>query len=510
MTLRLAPFHDLGLDEPALRRLLDDQADRAAFLHRLWSYYRNPLSPTPNAHAHSTNSSAPAGRWYDLAQAAALPTRLRRADRPADHAVVENDIAWRIDALVDFVFGKPVRVRSEAADPDLRSRIEAVLERVLENSGGMPLLRDAALLGSVHGWVDLILRTDDLSRPTHAAPELGPAPRTRDPLERAAAALRIELVEAPRSAVLLDPADYRRIRAYIIRPNPADPAADPPARRHPTLARLAKLSRPRPRHTAQDDPAADHLEILSAYHQQLYTRGRLLRDAPNPLRALPVVHVQNGSQPLRYEGVSDVEPLIPLQDELNARLSDRAHRVTLQSFNMYLAKGLDNVIGAGGVADVAPGRVWATDNPDAEITSFGGDGHSPSETQHIDEIREALDKASSVSPAVLGVIRAKLGHLSSVNALRITMQGVLAKTERKRAAYGRGVAEVLRLALHALDHAGVLRTRPEDRGVKLEFEDPLPESEDERLAAALKKRDLGVPADTILRELGYDADPVVT
>ncbi len=39
--------------------------------------------------------------------------------------------------------------------------------------------------------------------------------------------------------------------------------------------------------------------------------------------------------PLSYEGLSDVEPLIPLQDELNTRLSDRANRVTYQAFNMF-------------------------------------------------------------------------------------------------------------------------------------------------------------------------------
>ena len=47
------------------------------------------------------------------------------------------------------------------------------------------------------------------------------------------------------------------------------------------------------------------------------------------------------SQPFAYSGLSEVEPLIPLQDELNTRLSDRASRVTLQCFKMYLAKGID-------------------------------------------------------------------------------------------------------------------------------------------------------------------------
>ena len=86
-----------------------------------------------------------------------------------------------------------------------------------------------------------------------------------------------------------------------------------------------------------------------------------------------------GDEALRYEGQSEVEPLIPLQDELNTRLSDRANRVTMQSFKMYLAKGLDG-FADGSAPVVGPGRVWTTDNPDASMQTFGGDSSSPSVT----------------------------------------------------------------------------------------------------------------------------------
>ncbi|HBS27934.1 MAG TPA: hypothetical protein DEB06_00435, partial [Phycisphaerales bacterium] len=256
---------------------------------------------------------------------------------------------------------------------------------------------------------------------------------------------------------------------------------------------------------ADADPRAANaprsLEILAPDHTQRYEGGRLVLDEPNPLGVLPVVHVQNASQPGAYRGMSDVEPLIPLQDELNTRLSDRAHRVTLQSFNMYLAKGIEP--GPGGPMRIAPGQVWTTDNPDADIKAFGGDGHSPSEEAHIEQVRDALDKTSSVSPVAIGVIRARLGHLSSENALRITLMGVLSKTARKRVAYGRGIAEMSGLILHALDVAGVYRTRERDQRVRVEWPDPLPTDERSVLEAARLKRELGVPAERVLADLGY-------
>jgi hypothetical protein len=105
------------------------------------------------------------------------------------------------------------------------------------------------------------------------------------------------------------------------------------------------------------------------------------------------------------------------------------------------------------------------------------------------------------------VVRERLGQLSSENALRVTLTGLLNRTMRKRVTYGRGIEHASRLVLRALDLAGVLRTREEDRGVRVEWSDPLPSDERARLVAAGMKRDLGVPGETLLRELGYAPAP---
>lgn len=189
-----------------------------------------------------------------------------------------------------------------------------------------------------------------------------------------------------------------------------------------------------------------------------------------------------------------------IQDELNTRLSDRAHRVTMQSFNMYLAKGLD------GVSDlpVGPGRVWVTDNPEASVHAFGGDGDSPSEAKHVEELREAMDKASGVSPVVLGVVRARIGNLSSANALRITLFGVLTKTAQRRRSYGRGLARCAELVLGGLHALGVMETEPGERRVVLSWPDPLPTTEEERLRVARARLELGAEREDVLRALGAE------
>lgn len=147
--------------------------------------------------------------------------------------------------------------------------------------------------------------------------------------------------------------------------------------------------------------------------------------------------------------------------------------------------------------------MWQTDNPDASIDEFGGDSDSPSETAHIDEIRQAMDKTSGVTPVAAGILRNRIGNLSSGNALRVTLMGLLAKTQRKRVTYGRGIEQLCELVLHTLDVTGVIRTTPEERRVKLHWPSPLPENELEQLQIAQMKSDLGVPQATVLAELGY-------
>ncbi|MBL0928433.1 MAG: phage portal protein [Phycisphaerales bacterium] len=223
------------------------------------------------------------------------------------------------------------------------------------------------------------------------------------------------------------------------------------------------------------------------------SRPRVIADQPLPFGALPVVTVRHAPEPSSPQSLGEVEPLIPIQDELNTRLSDRAHRVTLQSFNMYLAKGIE--LEGGAPARIAPGRVWLTDNTDASVEAFGGDGHSPSEDRHIDELRAAMDKISGVSPAVLGIVRDKLGHLSSAAALRIVLMGLLAKVARRRAVYGRAIEQACTLALAA---------GPGGPRVAVTWQDPLPDDEEDRLRIARLKIELGADPARVRRELGLD------
>ncbi len=489
MAYRLGAFSDVGLDEAFLSLIIDEHTSgRRPRLARYWTYYRNPLRPA----GHAPTSDQSRGPWYRQAQELGLPARIvgRAGLATADtvqggrrEVVIENDIAWRVQAMVDFMFSKPVTMLSTAGDESLRREIERALDRVWELSGGIALFQDIALLGHVYGHVDLAVRID---------PNLSG-------LE----SIRIEVIEPTRGIPVLDPADYRRLVAYIVHFERDEIGAQ----RQPWLKSLNFAAARRREPAATDATSTTSrrrtcvTEIISAGTRQLYLNDTLAREETLDWTSgrVPVVHIQNISEPFRYEGLGEVEPLIPLQDELNTRLSDRASRVTLQSFKMYLAKGIEGFE----KSPVGPGMMWSTDNMNASIQEFGGDGASPSEAAHVQEIREAMDKVSCIPPLASGVVRARIGNLTSANALRITLMGLLSKTARKRVTYGRGISQACELILAALDSLGILRTTPENRAVTLNWPDPLPVDDQEAARGAEAKLRLGVPHERVLSELGY-------
>lgn len=536
-TLALEPFASIPLDEALLQLLIDEhESITLPRLERLWKYYRNHLAE-PNDQGGSSGPPA---------QRAGLPRRLldivqlHRDDRFGREIVIENDIAWRIHTLIDFMFPEAPRILSQAADPQKREQINAILDAVIGANGGIALWHNAALLGSVYGQVDFLLDFDALSSPglgrgsrndhdgsteTETLPGLKAGLNTTSPgatpsetsshfsdlLQHIGSLIQIETIEAPRAIPLLNRHDYRVLDAYILH---YEQAVNDVRRRETMLDRIARtlrLSRAvKPKHGASGGASALRgasratvtvTEIHSATHTQRYEDDQLVFESRNRLGRIPVVHIQNLAQPLRFEGLSDVEPLIPLQDELNTRLCDRANRVTMQSFRMWLGKGIDNFLDR----PVGPGQMWLTDNLDASIEAFGGDADSPSERQHLEDLREALDKASGVTPAAAGHIKARVGNLTSENALRISLMGTIAKIKRKRVTYGQGISQLCNLILQALHVHGVYRSEERDRRVEIRWGDAIPADESRRIKDALDKAKLGIPIDTLRSELGYPA-----
>ena len=503
MGFDLSIFKDEQFGADYVEWLVDERSvDIQIYFSKMWQYYANAMKDVIGSDGRRESTS---GRCYVQAQEYGLPPRItgfvhsantgvfggrRVRDVQRKEVVIENDIAWRINAAVDFLFGKPVSFVSKSPISQKRAKIEYILKAVFEANGAVGFFQDMAVLGSVYGFVDCLVRpSDEILESISSSSQ---PPSFKDVLQLART-IDLELIEAPRALPVLEESDYKKIRYYV----------QHFYQKRNSLSRkstfLAKLLSPR-RRNSDSRQVVEVTEITSASAWQRYEDKQLVAESKLPWGFLPVVHIQNIAQPYYYEGLSEVESLIPLQDELNTRLSDRASRITFQAFKMYLGKGIE------GFEDrpVSPGRMWYTDNPEAAIEEFGGDAATPSEDLHIAEIREAMDKASGVSPVVAGVLKNKLGNLTSAVALRLTFMGMLSKNERKRFTYTKGLKKIALMILAMLDKANIYKTSEADREIDIIFPSPLPENMTEKLKEAQIKKELGVPTEQVLRELGYD------
>jgi len=505
-------FEDSGLSEGFVEWLIEEQlSGGAAGFARLWDYYDNPMRRVVQSGGGGVGES---GRNYVQAQEIGLPARITGVvyshdndvgagrnvpDIQRKEVVIENDIAWRINAMVDFLFGKGVQLISKSPEASKRREIEEIMKAVFSANGGNGFFQDMAVLGSVYGFVDCVVRPGEEVLGHFNPAKWGASSNhtidshhtsSFDSIIRIASGIGLELIEAPRALPVLDENDYRKIRYYV---------QSFYQQKNEVTGRAGFAGLLGGSGSGRRRKSVMVTEITGPGWWQRYENKELVSEGENPLGVVPVVHVQNIAQPYFYEGVSDVGQLMALQDELNTRLSDRASRITFGAFKMYLAKGIE------GVQDkpVSPGRMWCTDNPDATIEEFGGDSAVPSEDRHISEIREAMDKISGVTPVVAGVLKNKLGNLTSGVALKMTFMGMLARTSRKQFTYGEGIKDICRMVLGVLDVCGVYHTNPSDREFEVRFPNPLPENTSERLEEALLKKELGVSQEQLLGELGY-------
>jgi hypothetical protein len=503
MAFELGIFGENRPSEGYIEWLVDEHSpDIHRHFAKLWEYYANPmLEMFGNGAAERKLTEA--GKCYVQAQEYGIPSRITGLARSSaagvlgsravkdiqrKEVVIENDIAWRVNAAVDFLFGKPISFVSKSPDGRKRAEIESILKAVFAANGGIGFLQDMAVLGSVYGFVDCFVRPGEEITKRYSCHT-----SSSTDVPQLARAIELELVEAPRALPILDESDYRKITHYVQHFYQKMNALNEKAS---FLSRILSGGGRK----ADSRSVVAVTEIVSARAWQRYENKQLVAEGELPWGFLPVVHIQNIAQPYYYEGASDVEPLIPLQDELNTRLSDRASRITFQSFKMYLGKGIESFEDK----PISPGRMWYTDNPDATIEEFGGDSATPSEGLHIAEIRSAMDKTSGVTPVVAGVLKNKIGNLTSAVALRLTLMGMLSKNERKRFTYGDGLKRICKMVLGILDTASIYKTSEADRNIEVVFASPLPENMMEKLREAQIKKELGVPAEQVLRELGYE------
>ncbi len=128
MGFDLGFFKDDKLGSDYIEWLVEENSvNIQTHFNKFWEYYVNRMynNYSVNISGKKVNES---GRYYLQGQEHGLPARITGLIHSADagilggkavkdvqrkEVVIENDIAWRINAAVDFLFGKPINLKLE-------------------------------------------------------------------------------------------------------------------------------------------------------------------------------------------------------------------------------------------------------------------------------------------------------------------------------------------------------------------------------------------------------------
>lgn len=424
--------------------------------------------------------------------------------------LTENEIGWRVEALGDFLYGErdgapKFEWKPKTENEALAEQIVQLLDVALHHQREPNWLHEMYKVGAVHGFVDIAIRMNESVQFTMT---------TENDVET--------IGGATFNGQPLSSSDFdlfgRSMQWYIASPYEVVPLVEP---RYPSMLwgwalsyktqtlPNAKLS---DNAMVRDKQQVDWIELFVPGRIQVYRMDPRIdgdyelvdgMDIPVPEGMLPVVHLQHATERDEYEGCGEVERLIPLQDELNTRLSDRGRGITWGANPPWVGKGVQKF-------DEIPfgPDVRINIGEDEEVERLGSDSKDQGQDDHIAEIRDALDRVSSIPPLAAGDVKDQLGNLTSAVALKVVLRGMIAKLRRLRKAHGRALAEIAEKTLTYANAVGVLKTSPEDRRIEIDWGDPIEIELQERLDAALSKKTLGVPDNQIWKELGYDDEEI--
>lgn len=198
--------------------------------------------------------------------------------------------------------------------------------------------------------------------------------------------------------------------------------------------------------TAPDGTRAlrTYTEIITPTEIKEYVDNELVRDTPNPLGTVPVVHICNTIAPSSPWGLSDIWDSIPLNRQFNELMAD------ISEILAYYAAPI-TVITGGKPPNLTRGanKVWGIQNEKARVENLSGgfEGLGPA-IEILDKLKGWMHEMTGVPVTALGQEQ-EISNTSGV-ALAIQYMPATQRYEMKKVTYGEGLKEICKLALMTL------------------------------------------------------------
>lgn len=230
----------------------------------------------------------------------------------------------------------------------------------------------------------------------------------------------------------------------------------------------------------------------------------------NKLGIIPVVELMNRSR-LLGGPESELVDVLPIADAITKLATDMMVSAEFSAMprrwvtGIELPEKVDPVTGerepdTSEAFSAVAGRTWFLEDPESRAGQFP----EATLTGYVAGIEVLTQQLASVSAIPAHYLNNLTGQLPSAESLRSAEASLVAKVKRKTTAFGQAWEEVARLVWLVRD--GILPAGAE----KLEtvWSDPESRTRAMEADAALKFRDLGVPWETLMLQLGFTPSQV--
>ncbi len=226
---------------------------------------------------------------------------------------------------------------------------------------------------------------------------------------------------------------------------------------------------------------------------------------------MPVVHFANK----RYGsyGISEIMPVIPLQNALNKASMDLIIAMEYQAFQQRYVTGVDVEIDPETglpkefVGKHGPGNYLAIADPEAKVGSFDAADLAPY-VKVIGDLRAQIARVAGVPPHYFF---SDGGATISGEALKTGEVRFERKGKRQQRCFGKAWEGLMSLVIshETDDEAAPAGYDPADEDLNVIWDDLSPRSPSEEMDVLLKKQAIGVPNSQLQKEAGYDPDQVM-
>ena len=181
-------------------------------------------------------------------------------------------------------------------------------------------------------------------------------------------------------------------------------------------------------------------EILSDEMVQQFINDELIDEYPNAIGSVPVVHIPNVSISSSPWGQSDIWDIIPLNRELNEKMTEVSDIIN------YHAAPVTIITGAkASQLERGPKKVWAGLPKDAQVFNLESRGEMAGALEYIQFLKRTMHEITGIPEAALGQFQ-PVSNTSGV-ALAIQYQPLMNRYSMKKTRFTKGLERINELVI---------------------------------------------------------------